>query len=86
MRFIQHTSCNSALGAPPGVKIDDCRALPIRRGLEPVGEGESVDIVQSFWRPEPEELKALNEGHPIMLTIWGRTHAPLRVEVAAEKD
>lgn len=85
MRFIQHTSCNSALGAPPGVKIDDCTALPIRRGLEDLPEGGVVPIVQSFWKPEPEELRALNEGHPIMLTIWGNTHAPLRVEVAAEK-
>lgn len=88
MKFIQHSLCTDILKAPPGIKEEECAALPIRRGEEQVASfwGESVPIVQSFWLPEPEELKALNEGHPVMMTIWGRTHPPLRLEVCATKE
>lgn len=87
MNFIQHTMCTHVLAAPPGVPIEECRALPIRRTAEALpGTDLLMPNVVSFWRPEPEELAAINAGHPIMLTIQGRTHPPLRMQVCAIKE
>lgn len=81
MRYIQHSTNNDVLGAPRGVPIDDCGALPVTRAFDEHGN----PILQSFWRPDAAELAALNAGHPVVLQIWGSTHAPLFVAVAAEK-
>lgn len=79
MDFIQHSTCNFALGAPRDVPIEVCRALPVNRFVE-----DGLQSFQSFWVPSPEELQALNVGHPIMLTITG-PHPMVRLEVAAVK-
>jgi hypothetical protein len=77
MDFIQDIRCNDVLGAPPGVSIEQCRALPIRRAqLE-----DGIPVVQSFWRPTPQELKMLNSGAPVVLSIFGHTHAPVTMQV-----
>jgi hypothetical protein len=39
--------------------------------------------ISSFWKPEPEELAALNKGLPIMLTCLGHSHPPISLEVLA---
>jgi len=77
MRHMQHPSNNDVLGAPPGVPIEECGALPITR-VEYAG---GLPAVVSFWRPSPDELAALNRGDPVFLSIMGRTHAPLYVGV-----
>lgn len=77
MRFFQDPRCNFVLGAPSGVPIESCTALPVRRAQYEDG----TPVVQSFWKPSPEELKMLNEGKPILLSIWGETHAPVSMEV-----
>lgn len=77
MNFVQDPRCNAVLGAPAGVPIEECRALPILRGQMPNGEV----VCQSFWMPTPEELKALNEGKPVIFTSWGVTHAPIMLAV-----
>lgn len=77
MRYIQDIRCNSVLGAPPGASIDECGALPVRRAQYENG----IPVVQSFWRPTEDELKLLNAGRPVVLSIWGETHAPICMEV-----
>lgn len=87
MNMIQHSMCNDVLGAPPGVPIEECRALPIMRFLGTEGIGvEGAPYMASFWKPTPEELKLIAEGYPVVLMIQGMTHAPLSVGVAAKKD
>lgn len=81
MRYIQHSTNNDVLGAPPGMSIDECGALPITRALAEDGH----HVMQSFWLPDAVELAALNAGHPVILQIRGVTHAPLLVAVAAQK-
>lgn len=76
MRHLQHPTNNGVLGAPPGVPIESCNALPVTH------HGLALPLVTSFWRPEPEELAALNAGGFVMVALWGKTHAPLKVEVA----
>lgn len=77
MNFIQHPLCNTVLAAPPGVSIDECRALPIRRAQF----SDGAPCVQSFWKPTPEELALLNAGEPVIFTAWGTTHPPVILEV-----
>lgn len=77
MNFIQHKSNNAVLGAPSGVSIDECRALPITRVVFAGGDQACV----SFWRPTAAELQLLRQGHPLRLCVMGTTHPPLSVGV-----
>lgn len=80
MNHIQHRSNNDVLGAPPGVTIDECRALPITRVKYPPND---IPAVVSFWKPTREELEAINRGEPIYLSIIGNTHAPVLLGVGS---
>jgi hypothetical protein len=77
MRFTQHPTNNAVLGAPPGVGIDDCRALPITRVEFPDG----APGVQSFWRPTDAERAAIAGGALVLFQCWGRTHPPVYLGV-----
>ena len=78
MDFQQHPSNNGVLGAPKGVPIEECRALPVTH-MEMGG----APCVASFWRPDAQELALLNAGKPVILFVQGCTHAPLSVCVEA---
>lgn len=41
-----------------------------------------VPAMQSVWEPTPGELECLNMGGRVVLTIVGRTHPPISLEVA----
>lgn len=82
MTPVQHTSCNAVLGAPRGIKIEECKALAIRRVLYEGG----LAAVQSFWKPNAEELALLNAGHPVQLELWGVTMPPALLTVAADRE
>lgn len=43
-------------------------------------------VFYSFWRPEPEELAALNRGAPIRLGVFSRAHPPVNVGVIDDQD
>lgn len=73
----QHPTNNDVLGAPPGVPIDECNALPITR----IQYSDGTPAVASFWRPTPAELALLAQGHAVRLTVLGRTHPPLMLGV-----
>lgn len=77
MRYTQHTSNNRVLGAGNN---PNCGALPITDT-----ELNDVPAVASFWLPDADELKLLNEGKPVVLFICGHTHAPVYVGVAKER-
>lgn len=78
MDFIQHPLCDDVLGAPKGVSIEECRALPILRFVE-----NGQPQIASFWKPDAEELAFLNAGRAVVLIVWGHTHAPVFVGVAS---
>jgi hypothetical protein len=73
----QHPTNNDVLGAPPGVPIDECNALPITR----IQYSDSTPAVVSYWRPSPAELALLARGSAVRLTVLGRTHPPLMLGV-----
>ncbi|EIF30949.1 hypothetical protein BCh11DRAFT_06461 [Burkholderia sp. Ch1-1] len=74
----QHPSNNAVLGAPAGWDQSGlpCGALPITRVL-----AGGVHHVMSFWRPTPDELKALAAGAPVELWVVGQTMPPVALAV-----
>lgn len=78
MRPIQHPTNNAVLGAPPGVAIEDCKALAITRV---VFEGSGAPAVRSYWQPSEAERRALAAGAPVCLQVWGTTHPPVALLV-----
>lgn len=77
MTPIQHPSNNDVLGAPPGVAIDECRALYITR----VMFNNGMPAVWSFWSPSEAERAAIAAGAPIRFSCWGMTHPPVALGV-----
>lgn len=69
----QHPTNNAVLGAPAGMPIDECNALPITR----IQYSDGTPAVASYWRPTAAELALLSQGHPVRLVVLGRTHPPL---------
>ena len=73
----QHPTNNDVLGAPPGVPLDECNALPITR----IEYSDGTPAVASYWRPTAPELALLVRGAAVRLTVLGRTHPPLMLGV-----
>lgn len=78
MNRYQHPSNNDILGAPPGMSIEECSALPITRVI---WQDTGTHGVVSYWMPTADELQRLNQGMAVRLTVLGRTHSPLSVGV-----
>jgi hypothetical protein len=78
MRFIQHTSNNGVLGAPPGwdQKELPCGALPITRT-----EIDGHAVMVSFWKPDADELAALQAGKAVALLVYGNVHPVVAISV-----
>lgn len=56
MERSQHPTNNAVLGAPPGMSIESCGALPITRVVFQDGDQACV----SFWRPSAAECSEPN--------------------------
>lgn len=82
MNRAQHPSNNSVLGAPHGMSIEQCNALPITR----VQHADGTPAVVSFWRPTPEQLRLLAEGRLVRLCALGMTHAPVMLGVDGDGE
>lgn len=70
MNHFRHPLCNGSLFGDYGVST-----LPVQWGTM-----EGADCVRSFWNPTPDELLAINQGGPIVLTFLGHSHPPLRMD------
>ena len=58
---------NFCYTAPAG--MDNCNDLHCR-----VEEDQGVRTISSAWFPTPAELELLNQGAPVILTVWGNAH------------
>lgn len=78
MNHTRHSSCNDALGAPPGWDHTQlpCDAVAITRS-----QVRGMHCVSTFWLPSPEELAALNAGGSVVLTCIGKTMPPVILDV-----
>ena len=82
MRRTQHPSNNDVLGAPAGMTVEECNALPITR----VRYENGIHAVASYWQPSVEELALLAKGNPVRLLVLGNTHAPLLLGVDGDGE
>lgn len=76
MHHYQHRLCNAELSPAEGDE-DSVDTLHVQRGKI---KGTDLVVTRSFWRPTPEELALLNNGGAVMLSVFGSTHAPLRLD------
>lgn len=77
MNPFHHPQCNDVLKRPAGTTEEECGDLHIVRE-----DGK----VMSFWKPEPIELEALNQGGSVGLIVMGTTHPPLAVVTITPTD
>ena len=64
-------------GATHKLTAPDCNDLPARRTVY-----ESGRIAwETHWYPTIEELDRLNKGEPVVLTILGDGHPPVKLQV-----
>jgi hypothetical protein len=72
---------NAVLGQPPDwdeKKNGPCHGLPVKI---------MVDHFISLWKPTAEELFYLNQGQPIALGVYAKSHPPVFISViATEKE
>lgn len=83
MNYVQHPSNNRVLGAPTGWDQNalPCSALPVTDTVQ-----DGVAGVASFWRPDADELKALQAGGLVVLNVIGRTMPPVQLLVVAPEQ
>jgi len=75
----QHPTNNAVLGAPPGMTIEECQALPITAGRYEDG----TTSLKSYWKPTEVELEILKQGGYVTLEVLTTQHPP--VIIGAEK-
>jgi hypothetical protein len=54
--------------------------------IEIKGEVQQINSMNSFWKPNENELKALNDGAMISLGILGVQHPPVMLTVHLEGE
>src|SRR5688572_6034252 len=66
MDFEAHPACNHTLRPPPGWDQETlpCASLPVR-----ASQLDGLPVMESFWRPSPQELEALNARGYVVLQV-----------------
>lgn len=80
MEAVRFVGATNFLGAPEGWDgnmTSKCHILPVLISQYEAG----LYSFTSVWRPSPEELKALNEGQGVRLTVIGGAQQPVAVGV-----
>lgn len=82
MNPIEHPSATRALGAPRNwdqERDGACGVLPIAD----IVDEQRHAVMESFWKPEPAELAALNTGSAVILQVYGIVHPVVSIAVTA---
>lgn len=83
MEFYDHPDCNTKLKPAEGDE-ESVAVLPVTQGK--VGPNHEFDVTRSYWVPTEAELILLSTGrYCIALTVMGRTHPPIRMDVCDAK-
>jgi hypothetical protein len=74
---------NRALGAPSNWDSSQglCGSLPIRDDIE-----AGARVMKSAWEPSATELKMLNAGCPVILTLFTTVHPATSIGVGSKVD
>lgn len=80
MDAIKSATSNHTFGPPESWNNErngECTPLHVTKTADDGGNA----IMQSEWKPNQDELDALNAGAPVVLTVWGVMHPPVAVNV-----
>jgi hypothetical protein len=72
---------NLRLGKPSDMSDEECKPLHVRRCTDESGYA----IMQSAWFPSPDELKRMQEGAPVIFTVYGTVHPPIWLDVGSNE-
>lgn len=77
MWFVDHPKCNANMGAPSGMEttVGTLRIRDLRQGQ--FGGREMT----SYWKPDAEDLKVLNAGGTVALTIHSPVHPVISMAI-----
>lgn len=67
MKPINFPESNLTLGKPEGWTDEECSALPVYAGY--TDEAKTRPYVNSLWQPSEADIKAINEGRPVVLSM-----------------
>lgn len=81
MRPMENPYATRVLRGPQSSEIVD---LPVVDDTVTV-DGREIPIMTSYWVPTESEREAIAQGRPIRLTIGGRSHPPVALDVSAPK-
>jgi hypothetical protein len=70
MNPIYHDSNNMVLGPPTGVSKEDCATITATMVLD----DQQQPMIQTYWKPSPEELAQLNANGHVILCVFGSAH------------
>lgn len=78
MKSFQHPTNNFVFSAPQDwdQKKLACAGLPVTKGTS-----QGYPVIVSYWRPDAEELAALNAGKAVTLSIIGNGMPPVALGV-----
>lgn len=77
MRPVNFAGVTRILGPPAnwdGGELGPCGELPVR---------QDGHVIESVWRPTPEELALLNRGGGVRLTVIGVAHPVVALDAVA---
>lgn len=79
MIFIQHPSNNLELKPPTDWDhaATPCESLHATITKDPSG----LPVMCSFWRPDAEELAAMQAGYPVVLMVYSNSHPVVAMAV-----
>lgn len=81
MEIRRHPACTNDIGAPDDMQDGSCGALPVYYVRDDYGIW-----AHSFWKPNEEELAALNAGGSVLLGVRAHGDGHPVVFVAATPD
>jgi len=77
MRPVQTEASNVRLSLPNDTTGDG--DLPAERCVDQDGR----QLIETVWRPSPEERELLTSGADVTLRVWGAGHPPVSIGVTA---
>lgn len=72
MKPVRFIGANLNLAKPANMTNDQCSSLPVR---------DDGTVFASEWVPSQEELAILKAGGRVHLSVWTRSHPPVKLEV-----
>jgi len=73
MRPIDFPESNIVFGKPNSMTDEQCFSISAYKGTN----ADGIPVINTVWMPSFEDIKAINEGRPIILSICGEGMPPV---------